>query len=326
MVISSCCLPYLKQDGYEVHVLTNERGKNILSRNPNISEFIHFEDNCVPIEELGDYYDEMGKDYDKTVVLSGSIEGRYLFPYPDERYFWPVGKRRKECLGKNYYDETIRQAGYEPNGLRTGQLFFSHDDIIFARNFRQKHRKDFVILWALAGSSTHKGYLHYEEVAREVLKKIPRSFIIAAGTFNEMVLSFQHERVWNTGFEEQPIMRIFALTKFVDLVIGPESSIINASGCFDTPKICLLSHSSRQNATATFRNDFSLEADCACSPCHILHKYAKWFAFNRVCMVDKEIWGEYGMMIPACTGEGHGKVKVYDRIMEVYRLKKQGVL
>jgi ADP-heptose:LPS heptosyltransferase len=322
-IIMTCLFPYLVRDGYEVHALVNDRTKKIIYGNPNISQVLHFEDNVIPLEELGDYYDLMGKDYDKTVILTQSIEAKTLIPYPMEEYFKPIQWRRKH-LNTNYYEDTIRIGGYEPDWIKTGQLYFMPEDIIFMRNFRNKHKKDFIIMWALAGSSIHKGYLHYEEVARRVLDAIPNSVIVACGEFNDMVLSFRHPRVWNTGYNKVDITKLFALTKVADLVIGPETAIINAAGCFRTPKICMLTHSSKENLTKNFVNDFSIQAQCACSPCHILHKYKT--IWKNICMVDKEIYHNCGKIIPACTGEGFPKEVVFQQIMKVYQLKKEGKL
>lgn len=58
------------------------------------------------------------------------------------------------------------------------------------------------------------------------------------------------------------------MTKHVDLVIAPETGILNAAGCFDTPKIGLLTHSNKTNLTKYFKNDHSLQAHIDCSPCH----------------------------------------------------------
>ena len=40
-------------------------------------------------------------------------------------------------------------------------------------------------------------------------------------------------------------------TKYADLVIGTETGILNGAGCFDTPKIVMLSHSTEENLSKT---------------------------------------------------------------------------
>jgi hypothetical protein len=57
-------------------------------------------------------------------------------------------------------------------------------------------------------------------------------------------------------------------TKYVDLVIAPETGLLNAAGCYPTPKIGLLTHSNKTNLTKYFSNDYSMQSEIECSPCH----------------------------------------------------------
>ena len=62
------------------------------------------------------------------------------------------------------------------------------------------------------------------------------------------------------------------MAKHVDLVIGAETGVLNAAGCFDTPKITFLSHSKHENLCQYWKNDYCLAPeDTFCHPCHILH-------------------------------------------------------
>lgn len=315
LIQASCVLPYLKNDGYTVHFMTNLRGVSVLQGNPNIDKFVYYADDSIHINQLSGYYEFIAEDYDKCVVLTQSVEGKFLVSYPDPRYYRPIRLRRKEC-DENYYESMIRAAGYEPNGLRTGQLYFTGDEIAFGRNIRNQLKNKFVVLWVLSGSSMHKVYRYYEEVARRVLHTFKDAFIIACGMLPEMSLSFIHPRVWNLGFQDVSIKQACMLTKIADLVIGPETALLNAAGCFDTPKIAFCTHSSLKNLTATWRNDFSLQAACWCSPCHLLHKYAK--IWRNVCMEDRETG------FPQCTGDGFPPGLVFYQISKVYDLHKQG--
>jgi hypothetical protein len=58
------------------------------------------------------------------------------------------------------------------------------------------------------------------------------------------------------------------VTKYVDLVVAPETGMLNAAGCYNTPKIGLLTHSNKTNLTKYFANDYSMQAEIDCSPCH----------------------------------------------------------
>jgi ADP-heptose:LPS heptosyltransferase len=80
----------------------------------------------------------------------------------------------------------------------------------------------------------------------------------------------EHPRVTRRS-GEFGIRKSMVLTKYADLVIGPESSVINAASCFDTPKILLLSHASVENLSKYWKNTTNIFANVPCYPCHKLH-------------------------------------------------------
>lgn len=320
MIIASVLPPYLKKDGFEVHFLTGARGLEILAHNPRIDRLIPYADGSVPNEELEDFYSKLSRDYDKAIILSGSIESHLVYAFPYDEYWWPLEKRRKRCEA-NYYEETVRLGGYEPNGVRTGELYFSPEELAFSSNFRHKFKDRFLILWALSGSAVHKVYAFYEEVARAVCKAIPEALIVTVGSEFEMLLTFEDggKQVINLVRYDLPIRSAMALTRIADLVVGPDTAVLNAAGCFDTPKIVLCSHSSVKNISGTWKNNYSLQAKCFCSPCHLLHTYKN--IWKHRCPLDKELLHRHGAEVPACSGEGFPPRMVFDRIMEVYKTR-----
>ena len=323
-IVASACLPYLHKDGYIIDFLTNARGQDILKHNPRINKLLHFEDNMVPLEYLGNYYDAVAEDYDMTVVLTQSIEALYLHAFPSEAYYWTLPKRRKRC-DVNYYEETIRAAGYEPiKGRATGELYFSKDDILFSRGIRHQYKDNFLIIWALAGSALHKSYLYFEPVARAILRHIPEAVIFATGQIQEVSLTFRHPRLIPMAlyYPKQTFMSACSLTKVADLVLGPETGLLNAAGCFDTPKMVFLTHSSKTNLTKTWTNDYSLQSMTACSPCHILHNTKH--IWERICPLDKVLWADVEAKAPACVGEGFPPGMVFKKIMNIYETHKKG--
>lgn len=235
-------------------------------------------------------------------------------------YYLCMAKRRKNA-DVNYIEEQIRICGYTPEGGDVGELYFGSEDVVTAKNIRSKLKNKWIILWALAGTSIHKGYMYLQRVMDMVFEAIPESVLFLIGSKEEAVrLSWVDPRVINFGLDGHGYMTSFALAKYADLVIGPETSLLNAAGCFDTPKIALMTHSSIKNLCSTWRNDFSLQAGCWCSPCYYLHKYTH--IWKNVCQLDKYAWSKYGKAIPACTAEGFPTKVVFDRIMEVYETRK----
>jgi ADP-heptose:LPS heptosyltransferase len=131
----------------------------------------------------------------------------------------------------------------------------------------------FVIMWALSGSSTHKAYPHMDAVIARVLTEIPHAHFVLVG---------DHAcRSSRPGWENEPrvhcesgklsIRETLALAQQCDLVIGPETGVLNAVAFESMPKVIFLSHSSEKNLTRDWVNTESLHGDVPCYPCHRLH-------------------------------------------------------
>ena len=315
-------LPYLQRDYDEIDWLCSVGTIPLIEHNPRLNRVMRFPDNVIPLKHLHNYYEFCAEDYDKSFVLTQAVEGKFLPAYPQREYYYPIAKRRKKC-NENYIESQIRGCGYEPEGNDTGELYFDATDIMRAKQLRHALKGKYIILWALVGSSIHKGYMHLESVMEMVFKAIPEAVLFLVGSFEDSFkFSWPHPKVINFGLEKFPVMSSFALAKYADLVIGPETALLNAAGCFDTPKICMLTHSSWKNLCATWKNDFSLQAQCWCSPCHILHKYTQ--IWQNMCTLDKHAFSMYGVPVPACTGEGFPKQFVFDRICEAYETTRKG--
>ena len=172
-------------------------------------------------------------------------------------------------------------------------------------------------MWALAGSSNHKLYRYFEPLTRDFLERHPDASMYTNGDYSTKVLTYEHPQVTNLmmmGTERDQVMSFrdaMLLAKYCDLVIGPETGIINAVGAWKVPKICLLTHSNAENFTKYFFNAYPIQAPVWCSPCHLLFKYKN--IWQRHCQVDDA----YGIMTPKCTEHGAGDIldimeKVYD--------------
>ena len=102
-----------------------------------------------------------------------------------------------------------------------------------------------------------------------------------------------------------------ALTGVVDLVLSPDTGLLHASGCYDTPKIGILGHNTIECITKHFKNDYSIESDpekAECSPCLYLI-YNK----NLQCQTSSE-YGDASL----CMAEGIPMQKVLDKVRTIY--------
>jgi len=308
-IIASSCLPHLKAAGYRVTYNTVPRGLKVLEYNPHIDEFWVQEPDVIPAEELGAYWEEISQGFDRVVNLNQSIEGKFLALPGSDMYNAPEDERRFWAKG-NYYRHTCDLAGFPDVPHPRGELHPSELERAACRLFRKKMDGVFTILWALSGSSMHKAYPYFEGVALALLHAYQDMAIVTLGDRMCRLLEFSHPRLLARS-DRWDIRMSMLMTEHVDLVVGPETALLNAAGCFDTPKICFLTHSSRQNLTATWANDYSMQSGIGCSPCHKMI-----YTNHHDCPKMAE-----DIPFSACAADFPPE-RVIERIEEVYRAWK----
>lgn len=335
---------------------------------------------------LAEYWKELESKYDRYVNLTGAAEESLLLPdaklismmeatrtqnpglaekikeqKPDasekeveaiieENVFYACVNKVKEQVGEtNYYDAHLAKAGYADRGIN-GELFFSEQEEIMAQGFRDKYAGRFVVMWVLSGSSYHKRYPFFQEVAQELIVRNSDILLISVGDPECALVERAESNRYLPRAGRWQLRTSLVMTKYVDLVIGPETGILNAAGCFETPKITFLSHSSHSNLCKYWKNDFCLAPpeDVRCHPCHILHYIhdvnakcsvcqsthsvamqptpnkqfgGMWTCPYKVVESTKDAKG-YGVVAPLCTAQLDAGT-VYRRIAEVYALWKE---
>lgn len=271
MIMISPLIRQLAEDGYEVTMNITPYCAEVLEQNPYVHNIIVQERDAIPNPELGPYWEEWKNDYDVYINLSESIEGKLLKVEGRSDFYTSQAWREKMFGCTNYYDQTMRLGGYPDAKGRRGELYFSNAELKEVKHLRDKLKDKFLVLWALKGSSYHKIYPQLREALTPWLDAHPDAVVMLAGSAGEKPLMFPHPQIMPMC-GVLPLRQVFALTGVCDLVVGPESSIINAASCYDTAKICFLSHSSKENLTKYWTNTQVLEpAGVSCYPCHQLH-------------------------------------------------------
>lgn len=271
MIMISPLIKQLSEDGYEVTMNVTPYCAEVLRHNPYVHNIIIQERDAIPNQDLGDYWNEWLGEYDKYINLSESIEGKLIKVEGRRDFYTSKQWREGTCGHTNYYDQTMRLGGYPEALGRRGELYFSKAEEKDAKHIRDKFKDKFLVLWSLKGSSFHKVYPLLSPMLQPWLEAHPSAMVILCGAEGDKDLQFEHPQVL-LGAGELPLRTVFALTKYVDLVVGPESAVINAAGCFPTPKIPLLSHSTHTQLCQYWENDYCLAPEnVQCYPCHQLH-------------------------------------------------------
>lgn len=271
LIQTSSILPGLKEQGFHVTVYTTPRGHEVLRADPNIDAFYIQDTDQVPNEALSHFWDWEAKKFDRWINLSESVEGTWLALAGRHNHSWPINVRRK-YLNTNYFEFTHDMAEV-PMPPRP-KFYTTEQERAWAAKERQSWGGDFVMMFALAGSSVHKVWPYMDGFIARILIERPGARVLLVGDDLSQLL----ERGW----EKEPrvlcrsgkygVRETLALLDQVDLVVGPETGVLNAAGHMQVPKIVFLSHSSAENLTKYWTNTIALAPkNTACFPCHRMH-------------------------------------------------------
>jgi len=267
MIQASSILPELKSDGYHITLYTNGYGYEPIKHDPHIDEIIVQSKEQVPNHELGAFWAVIRKKYDKFINLSESVETTLLCDPHRPMHKWPT-KARDMVLHDHNYLEITHAIAEVPFRIHA-KFYATPNEVKWAK--RQRTGFDRVILWVLSGSGVHKCWPYMDQIIARVLTTYTDSRIFFCGDeLSQMLESgWEDEKRVIKTCGQWNIRQSMAFAEQCDLVIGPETGVMNAVSMLDMPKIIFLSHSSIKNLTRDWKNTTSLiPKDCACYPCH----------------------------------------------------------
>jgi ADP-heptose:LPS heptosyltransferase/predicted SAM-dependent methyltransferase len=261
----------LKKQGYHVTLMCSHPGVDVVLHDPHIDEFMTLDRDQVPNGDLGEFWKWQAKKYTKFVNLSESVEGTFLAINGRAQHGWPH-KVRDMMLGQTNYVEFAHMIADLPHEPHI-KFYATEEEKQWAEKQRAK-MGEFVITWALAGSSVHKTWAGLDNIIASVLMYYPEATIVLVGGPEAKLLE--------AGWENEPrvvktsgiwsIRQSLSFLSQTDLVIGGETGVLNAAAHMPMPKILFLSHSSKTNLSRDWVNTESLSADhVPCHPCHQLH-------------------------------------------------------
>lgn len=318
MIVLTPFIRHLHSQGHKLFVVTGTRGLEVLKNNPHIEKLIPH-DESVKNELLGEHIEWLRKKNhcDKTVDFNESIECA-LSQHPRSPNYKLSKQERMARFNRNFYEYAFEHAN-EPwqwdFGAKTAnlkpELFFCQSEIEDAKRYI---KPGFNILLGMSGSGTNKTYPWNEQVCEAITRQFPDAHIITTGDYKCKLIEPEMERVTNLS-GEITMRTAMCLTGLVDLVISPDTGLLHASGCYDTPKIGLLGHNTIECITKYFTNDFSIEADqtkAECSPCLFMI-----YNMKLQCPLSLETGGSI------CMSDGIPYEKVVERFREVYVQAKE---
>lgn len=310
MLQAAVVFPRLKAEGYRVTVMTTPKGQDVIRNDPHVDDWYIVDTDQVPNHELSAFWAEQAKRFDRFVNLSESIEGHLLAIPGRMNHAWPLAVRKKR-LNQNYHEWTAELAGVP---FRPCRLFWP-TAAEAARAQGQTETGAFNVLWALAGSSIHKFSPHQDAVIARMLLDMPEARIYLVGDEACQLLEMGWEEEWRVcGLSGKlSIRETLALAQHCQLVIGPETGVLNAVMMDENPhKVLLLSHSSKNNLAKHGVNTQALEPEaCACYPCHQLHYSAEF------CDIDENTGGA------ARCAVNIDAAMIYEAVERVYKTWKR---
>lgn len=319
-IVMTPLLRALHEDGYHITVNMNPYCLAVLENNPYIHNRLIQERDIIPNTLLGEYWRMWEGEYDRYINLCESLEGD-LLQVEGWPSFFTTKEWRHEKGNKNYYDYALVRGGYPSITGKNGELYFTNAEERRAKKFFDELSNKFVVVWALNGSSHHKCYPMLEPLLRVWFNLHSDSVAITTGDYMAKLMEFDHPQLIPKA-GKWSIRESLIATKYANVVAGPETMMTNASGCFETPKICLLSHSTRENLTKYWKNDHSLEPDvnlAPCWPCHQLH-YTKESCPAGA--LKDQITGEDLVVLPKCS-MSISPERVIDELEKIYAVWKE---
>ena len=284
--------PGLKEQGYHITFYTGTIGEAVTKFDPHIDRCVMQTDDAVPNEQLGRFWRALEKKYDKFVNLCETVERTFLAMKGNINFIWPHHMRHK-YLNANYLEFVHDMAGVPlPPRIK---FYPAPEEAQWAR---EEHARvgSKVALWVLSGSAIHKVWPYLDIVIERVLRKTDARFVL---------IGDEQCKKLEEGWEDNPrvycrsgkwsVRETLAFAQVADLVIGPETGVLNAVSMEPMPKIVMLSHSSVENLTRDWVNTVSLYSSTECYPCHRLHMVVDGF---KDCVESKSIPG-----IAACQAD-----------------------
>lgn len=311
MIQMTSILPGLKSQGYHITLYTSPQGYEVVKHEPLIDKVILQDHDQVPNVLLGNYWAHLKSKYDKSVNLCESVEAQFL-ALPDRViYNWP--KEARHSVMNNNYCETLHLIAGVPYTKPESRFIATEEEFKWVDNQVIEIGANPIIMWVLAGSSVHKVYPHIDSVIENIFKVYSGAKIVTVGDERcrdvlEVPWKDNQRIVCRSGMWN--IRETIAFAQRCDLIIGPETGVLNSVAMNDVKKIVMLSHSSIENLTRDWVNTITLHSTITpCYPCHkMIHTWdqcVKDETGTAKCMADISPARVFNTVVDSLRSESH---------------------
>lgn len=260
MMQASSVLHALKDEGYHITLYAAEEpnGWEVCQYDPHVDEFYIQGRGQIPDQHLPLFWEHERPKYDKWVNLCESVEGGLLSmkDRPVDTYD-PIA--RHQMLDFNYIERQHLIAGvmnYPPRP----KFYPTAAELKWAK--REKEALGtFLVAWSLNGSSVHKIWPWLDNAVSGLLLDFPEVSVVFLGAEDGKII----EQGWEQAKArvhcrsgKYTIRESLSLAQQCDVVIGPETGVMNSVSHEPMPKVVFLSHSSVENLTRDWVDAHSL--------------------------------------------------------------------
>lgn len=272
-VYTAPVLPYLFEK-YRVHLETTQKGYELFHNDPRFDAITVFPlENYAPKDQAPESFKrwklvEQELKPDRVINLWRTLETECIAEDYQKEFYLTTQERREIFGNKSFLQAVFDRCEVPlPKHPKLDTLYYTEDEIAWGERWRKKHQSDFVVVIPVAGSCPHKYIPALKDLTYRITDKYHNAHVYLLGDSSLEGCLWGGDRIYQ-AIAPMAIKQTFLMTKYADMVMGPETGTMVAAGMWGTPKIMFCTASSVAQCTQFHQNDYSIQADIPCSPCH----------------------------------------------------------
>ena len=212
--------------------------------------------------------DEKAK-YSRIINTSGHIEVSFLSRTDLDYGLWPkLEEARDRAAGVSYQDYLYGRCGFDAVGVLPEIYFSTEEQEIVEQNKRLKDGRK-LILWQTQGSTRSKQLVKMPEWLTWAMQEFPDAVHYVWCADPDLSARLPKGPVKNM-WGATSVRESLRLVASADLVVGPESFLVNAAPAFGVPTIIFFSHSLPDNLSRYYCDSVAITPNCECHPCYLI--------------------------------------------------------